>query len=168
MTKVEGPLKLPHNSNSFLCTPHTAAMIDFNFVGSIALIPDGSCSFSEKAYTAQLLGASAVIVFESQKTNHSTFDSLSDNSKYSSFVDILSTSISFESWENMSSFLFFNSTLTLRQNLENHSIFVVLNETGSVLTTEEEFENKILINRWVLYFIISLVCFLVLFKVYKK
>ena len=46
-----------------MCHPERVAHQGYTFENSIALIPRGGCSFAEKVYFAQLLGAKAAMAF---------------------------------------------------------------------------------------------------------
>lgn len=109
IASVEGPLKLTDSSNPFLCQQKNVAMQSYHFENSIALIPRGGCSFAEKVYFAELLGAKAAVVFQAKDSRDTSAGMITpmgnddvivmaEDSKFANLVSIPSAFVSHNSW----------------------------------------------------------------------
>lgn len=152
ISKVEGPLKLTDRNNWSLCSPETVARQDYHFLDSIALIPRGGCSFAEKVYSSQLLGAKAAIIFQAQDARRSVLSDTSnddvivmaEDSRYGDLVEIPSAFISFNSWQHIKTLL-----LEVSANDEIVSSYYHSSARGLVKSDAEQTKtdnNAILVN----------------------
>mmetsp|Transcript_11733 Transcript_11733/g.13502 ORF Transcript_11733/g.13502 Transcript_11733/m.13502 type:complete len:453 (+) Transcript_11733:289-1647(+) len=126
--RVEGYLKTTNSEHVALCSYDHESL---DFKDAIVFIPRGGCSFAEKVYYAEVLGAKAAIIFQSQeppKQNRDNVIVMAADTKYGPAVTIPSAFVSYETYLQIQS-IFAELAET---NPDNPYPYVVLNETGSL------------------------------------
>mmetsp|Transcript_5016 Transcript_5016/g.6533 ORF Transcript_5016/g.6533 Transcript_5016/m.6533 type:complete len:477 (-) Transcript_5016:86-1516(-) len=134
--QVSGYLKTTNSENVALCSFEKD---ELDFKDSIVFIPRGGCSFAQKVYFAELLGAKAAIIYQSQeppKQNRDNVIVMAADARYGPLVTIPSAFVSYETYLQIQALF-----EELESEHENNPVnkdkvplfpYIILNETGSL------------------------------------